>query len=94
MATAILEGPNAVDVATAIVKANADWNAWDLGPDFGQVTARIEMTDCQTYADILEVLRHYRSEGWISADGWRAKFDGPPFRLGSDISVEGTPICR
>jgi hypothetical protein len=91
-ATAILEGPKAVDAATVIAKANADWQAWDLGPDFGQTTARILMFDCNTYADVLEVLRHYKSEGWLSADGWRARFDGPPFRMGGDISVVGTPI--
>jgi len=87
----ILQGPDAIKAAVYI-KDSIGAEAYDLGPDFGQDTARVWLPEStRNYVTLFE---HWRDMGWFKnvGDNFRVVFDGPPFRMGSDISVMGTPL--
>ena len=95
MISGILEGPKAIDAARVLIKSNADWMAWDLGPDFGQVTARILAVDLHTFVELRIELDRFIAERWLDPQGWILRMDGPPYKgEGEEVSVTGTEIER
>ena len=95
MDSVILQGPDAIKAAVYL-KAAFDTEAFDLGPDYGQDTARVWMfVRGDKPVDWVAVVTRWRDEnGWFDAVGrnFTVKFDGPPFRMGDDIAVVGTPL--
>jgi hypothetical protein len=94
MDSVILQGPDAIKAAKWLMRA-LDTEAYDLGPDFGQDTARVWMfVRTEKPVDWVAAVVRWQALGWFDGVGvnFRAIFDGPPFRMGSDISVVGTPL--
>ena len=94
MDSLIFQGPDALKAARKLV-AEEHVGAFDLGPDFGQDTARIYLPSIQGGAQVwiasLENDRDVRR--WFDPDAdFRVLFDGPPFSSGGIPSVEGTPL--
>ena len=88
----ILQGPDAIKAA-AYIKRAAGFEAYDLGPAYGQNTARIWFPTSPN--DWIAVVERWRDKlRWFDGTGndFRVLFDGPPFREGDDIAIEGTPI--
>jgi hypothetical protein len=96
MNTVIFKGSDALKAAK-YVQDNGLCQAYDLGPDFGENAARLwlpehEVDGPQRWISIFERWRDVNH--WFDAVGadWRVVFDGPPYRMGGNISVEGTPM--
>lgn len=97
MDSVILQGPDAIKAAIYLMDKFGT-EAFDLGPDFGQDTARVWLRETPTPdvpIDWIAAVERWRDEdGWFDNIGpdFRVVFDGPPFRMGNDISVVGTPL--
>ena len=97
MISVIVTGQIALDVARKLKRLNLcpeGEGPWDLGPDFGQDTARVVLTEPQTLEDAANMMRGLIIAGLIPPmnGDWRLKPDAPPYRMGDDVSVEGTEI--
>src|SRR6266705_2384720 len=97
MDSVILQGPDAIAAAQYLMRC-FDVRAFDLGPDFGQPTARVWMFSANRLmdkpVDWVAAVARWQLLGWFAGIGnrFRPVFDGPPFRMGGDIAVEGTPL--
>jgi hypothetical protein len=95
MISGILEGPKAVDTARILIKSNMVDRAFDLGPDFGQVTARIFSIELHTFTELRIEFDRFIAERWIDPEGWILRMDGPPYKGdGEEVSVVGAEIQR
>lgn len=95
MESVILQGPDALKAAVYLRDA-LGVPVYDLGPDFGEDTARVWMiVQTPKPVDWVERVNHWRDVlGWFDNVGkdFRAVFDGPPFAQGGIPSVDGTPL--
>lgn len=97
MDSVILQGLDAIGAARLLMKF-FQTEAFDLGPDYGQDTVRVWMYGPNERmggkpVDWVTLVTHWRDDGWFNGWGnFRALFDGPPFRMGGDVAVEGTPL--
>lgn len=100
----IIRGRDAIAAARYLKHNGFCEAAFDLGPDFGQDTARIYLTNtgmldgrAMTPRDWLELMEHWRDVNhWFDNVGadWQVTYDGPPYKeeIGGGPAVEGTPI--
>ncbi len=93
MNTVIFKGPDALKAAKYTQDSGLG-AAYDLGPDFGQNTARLYLPEHQTggaqkWIAFFENCRDVRH--WYDAVGtdWQVVFDGPPYSMGGVPSVGG-----
>lgn len=95
MISVIIVGRQAIEVARRLKVAGFTpdgYGPWDLGPDYGEDTARVLLTAPTDNEEALRFLENSRKAGWLPPLDWRMVPDGGKYRLGGDVAVEGTPI--
>lgn len=94
MDSVILQGQDALAAAKYLMRA-LDTVAFDLGPDYGQDTARVYFfTRVDKPVDWVLAVRRWIDLGWFDKVGaiFTVEYDAGKFRLGNDVAVEGTPL--
>ena len=94
MVSLIFKGRDALDAARILSNAKLAV-AFDLGPDYGQSTARLYFPERIVNGEhaILELIKQWINSGWFGdRTSWEVVHDGPPYSQAGIPAVDGTPI--